>query len=168
MTTTRKSTSAAITPSRKPPLTWQRRTNSQASNTARTRPLSVVAAENAAKSPRATPEPEATLEEGEIPRSQIMQNLGSKDPSWFRQTADRGIGSAAYRRNQDDVNSDTLSKEKMGLPGMSQEPTMELEKASCPGLEDTRSVSPSRASSIRSSNGQSIDGKSTMHMSTIQ
>ncbi|KAJ3557019.1 hypothetical protein NPX13_g10016 [Xylaria arbuscula] len=53
-------------------------------------------------------------------RDQIAAALSSKDPSWFRQTADRGASSAAYRRNQvEDTQTVDLTSAQAQLPGMS-------------------------------------------------
>ncbi|RDW83218.1 hypothetical protein BP5796_04709 [Coleophoma crateriformis] len=108
-------------PSRNSPLSWQRRPESQASDRPRSRPLSMVATENAARSPRATPAFE-TDSEPTLTREQIAQSLAFKDPKWFRQTADRGLNSPAYRRNQvEDVDrSDHGSHTSRGvqMPGM--------------------------------------------------
>ncbi|KAK6524876.1 hypothetical protein TWF281_011777 [Arthrobotrys megalospora] len=57
----------------------------------------------------------------EISRDQIAKNLGSKDPSYFRQTADRGFKSAALRRDAED--SYAGSGARMALPGMSDRTT---------------------------------------------
>ncbi|KAK6346278.1 hypothetical protein TWF730_010608 [Orbilia blumenaviensis] len=53
----------------------------------------------------------------EISRDQIAKNLGSKDPSYFRQTADRGFKSAALRKDAEDSYSGGGAR--MALPGMS-------------------------------------------------
>ncbi|KAI1212873.1 uncharacterized protein F4807DRAFT_302810 [Annulohypoxylon truncatum] len=97
-------------------LSWQRRPTSQASDRSRSRPLSVVAAENLARNTPAEP----TSATETISRDQIASALSSKDPSWFRQTADRGANSAAYRKNQveDDETAD-ISPMPAQLPGMS-------------------------------------------------
>ena len=56
-------------------------------------------------------------------KSQIMQSLSSKDPAWFRQTHDRGLGSAAYRKNRDEPNSENSSwTSSVKLPGMAADP----------------------------------------------
>ncbi|KAK0718397.1 hypothetical protein B0T26DRAFT_856017 [Lasiosphaeria miniovina] len=109
-------------PPSRSPLSWQRRPPSQASD--RPRPLSVVAAENAAarSSPNPpsepTPAPEQTLT-----RDQIAQSLAGKDPTWFRQTADRGQNSPAYRRNQvEDTDVVDMSSSRVQLAGMSRSP----------------------------------------------
>ncbi|KAK6843230.1 gelsolin [Apiospora arundinis] len=100
-------------------LSWQqRRPQSQASNRPQSRPLSVVAAENAARS--STSLNEALQDSEDMSRDQIAQSLSSKDPAWFRQTADRGSSSGAYRKNQveDDERTDMTSP-RTQLPGMS-------------------------------------------------
>jgi hypothetical protein len=139
-------TSASL--SRKPTLSWQQRPNSQASERPRSRPLSIVATENAARSPRGTPEPYLTSPPGEttLTRDQIAQSLASKDPAWFRQTADRGVGSPAYRKNQvedEDRSDHGLNTSRVQMPGMSRE-TSESEKSAGAGVD--RSSSPLRIS----------------------
>ncbi|KAI0904071.1 hypothetical protein F4823DRAFT_234322 [Ustulina deusta] len=99
-------------------LSWQRRPNSQASDRSRSRPLSVVAAENATRSSNSGSEQDTTADT--VSRDQIASALSSKDPSWFRQTADRGASSAAYRRNQvEDTQTVDPSSAQTQLPGMS-------------------------------------------------
>ncbi|KAF8849013.1 hypothetical protein BDZ45DRAFT_753216 [Acephala macrosclerotiorum] len=144
-------------PSRNSTLSWQRRPTSQSSDHPRSRPLSMVATENAARSPRstATPEP-STNTESTLSREQIAQSLASKDPAWFRQTADRGIGSPAYRKNQveDEERSDHGSNSaRVQMPGMSQnapggEKAMEdpIDRSSSPSGTSTLSGSGSRQS----------------------
>jgi hypothetical protein len=119
----RASPSSAMPSSRNSQLSWQRRPDSQASERARSRPLSMIATENAARSPRATPEPSPSKDD-QIPlsREQIAQSLASKDPAWFRQTADRGASSPAYRKNQvEDANVVEIgsSSPRVQMPGMS-------------------------------------------------
>ncbi|KAI1457656.1 hypothetical protein F4805DRAFT_474947 [Annulohypoxylon moriforme] len=106
-------------------LSWQRRPTSQASDRSRSRPLSVVAAENLARNP--PPEPVSATET--ISRDQIASALSSKDPSWFRQTADRGANSAAYRKNQVEDNQPAdISLMPAQLPGMSRVSSSETPK----------------------------------------
>ena len=135
-------------------LSWQQRRPQSGSIR---RPLSV-----AASSPR-TSEPPSP--ERPASRSQIAQSLGAKDPSWFKQTADRGIGSAAYRKNQeDDVSEAGSALGRRQLPGMSRESPAEPE-ATSPPPESTRSsgsvrgsaLLPSRASTIASLSGAEDD-----------
>jgi hypothetical protein len=141
----RASPSSAM-PSRSPTLSWQRRPNSQSADLPRSRPLSMVATENAARSPRpaATPEPasESTSEQP-LSREQIAQSLGSRDPAWFRQTADRGLNSPAYRRNQveaEDRSDHGLHSGRVQMPGMSRDASRP-EKP----LDDPLDRSPSRS-----------------------
>ncbi|TVY56292.1 Advillin [Lachnellula cervina] len=119
--------STTMPPARNSPLSWQqRRPNSQASDRPRSRPLSMVATENAARSPRATPEPTSASAEPTLSRDKIAQSLATKDPAWFRQTADRGLNSPAYRRNQveDEERSDHgQSSARVQMPGMSRVPS---------------------------------------------
>ncbi|KAF2200181.1 hypothetical protein GQ43DRAFT_374455 [Delitschia confertaspora ATCC 74209] len=128
-------------------LGWQQRRSGPR------RPLSMAAPSSTKPtidSPSETPEsgsPAAPT----LSRDQIAQSLGGKDPSWFRQTADRGIGSAAYRKNQEDNLSEVGSVSgRRQLPGMSREGSAEPQ-ATSPPPENIRSSSPSRLGSIRGS-----------------
>ncbi|PNY23242.1 Villidin [Tolypocladium capitatum] len=106
---------ASTPPARSSTLSWQqRRPNSRGGS----RPLSMVAAQNATqRSLAGTQEPASTTEQPS--KEQVAQALGSKDPSWFRQTADRGLSSAAYRRNQvEDEDRLDVASVKAQLPGM--------------------------------------------------
>ncbi|PBP15472.1 gelsolin [Diplocarpon rosae] len=129
------------------PLSWQRRPISQSSDRAQSRPLSMVATENAARSPRAAPAAELSpTTEPTLSKDQITQSLAAKDPAWFRQTADRGLTSPAYRRNQveDENRSDHGSNSPHAqLPGMSRQ-FSEPDKVVDEPVD--RSVSPSRSS----------------------
>jgi hypothetical protein len=143
-TSTLKASPSSAMPSRNSPLSWQRRPNSQASDRPRSRPLSQFAAENAARSPRATPEPSsAPPDDRTFSRDQIAQSLASKDPAWFRQTSDRAGISAAYRRNQvedSDIPEMSSSHARTQLPGMSQ--TFKDERNSTNPLPATDQISP--------------------------
>ncbi|KAI9849138.1 MAG: hypothetical protein M1837_005368 [Sclerophora amabilis] len=160
------SPSSAMAPSRAATLSWQRRPTSQSSDTPRSRPLSAVASENNAnKSPRANPEP-ANPVEADLSRSQIAQSLSSKDPSWFKQTSDRGVSSPAYRRSGDKTTpSDMFAGGSMRLPGMSRESV--AEPKSSPPSESTRSTSPSRSSSVRGGSSQAIPPSSNTSVSAL-
>ncbi|CAO2652357.1 Nn.00g006400.m01.CDS01 [Neocucurbitaria sp. VM-36] len=130
-------------------LSWKQRPQSGSMR----RPLSMASRSperSAATSPRDTPEPSSP--EQNPSRSSIAASLGAKDPTWFRQTPDRGAGSAAFRKNQDDNASDVDSiSGKRQLPGMSRESTIEPEISS-PPPESLRSSSPgSRGGSARGS-----------------
>ena len=52
-------------------------------------------------------------------RADIAKSLSAKDPTWFRQTADRGASSAALRRNESESVEITPSSQKRQLPGLS-------------------------------------------------
>ncbi|KAF2259928.1 hypothetical protein CC78DRAFT_620675 [Lojkania enalia] len=134
-------------------LSWQRRPQSGSTR----RPLSQMSAsaEKRVSNPaHDTPEPSSPAASTPS-RDQIVQSLGAKDPSWFKQTPDRGIGSAAYQRSQDDCVSEMGSVSgRRQLPGMSRDSTAEPD-ASSPPPESLRSSSPSRNSSIRGSAGWS-------------
>lgn len=145
------SPSAAIPLSRAGTMSWQQRPTSRGSTGPRARPLSQVAAENSAsRSPRASEEP-PSMSEHEKSRDQIMESLGSKDSMWFRQTQERGIESAAFRRSQEVTNSGMMPMTRsVRLPGISRESTVEPEKQRGSVSESPRSSSPSRADSITS------------------
>ncbi|KAI2642754.1 hypothetical protein GGS21DRAFT_499433 [Xylaria nigripes] len=100
-------------------LSWQRRPNSQTPERSRTRPLSMVAAENAARSSNPYLEQESTASES-FSKDQIASASSSKETSWFRQTADRGASSAAYRRSQvEDTQTVDPFSPQIQLSGMS-------------------------------------------------
>ena len=115
-------TSSGTVPSpgiRTAPLSWQRRPNSQSFDKTKSRPLSMLAAENAARtSTTASPEPSSTTEQS-FTKDQIAQALSAKDPTWFRQTSDRGLNSPAFRRTQvEDEDRLDMSSMRSQLPGM--------------------------------------------------
>ncbi|CAG8957395.1 hypothetical protein HYFRA_00010821 [Hymenoscyphus fraxineus] len=117
-------------PSRNSPLSWQRRPSTQSSDPSKSRPLSRGAMENAARSPKTLSprEPTSATAEASPSREQIAQSLSDKDPSWFRQTADRGMNSPAYRRTQveDDARSDHgQNSPRVPMPGMLREASLE-------------------------------------------
>ena len=138
-----------MAPSRAGTLSWQQRPSSRGSTGSSSRPLSMLASEERASiSPRVvvgrTP---AT--DGKMSRNQISQSLGSKDPAWFKQTQDRGLGSAAFRRNQDDSPDTASLIGTKPLPGMSRESTADLDNRASSASDFGRSTSPPREGSIR-------------------
>lgn len=137
------SPSVATVPKRAGTLSWQQRPSSRAFTGARSRPLSMVNTENgAAESPRASMN-SSSEKDTAVSRHKIAQSLESKDPAWFKQTEDRGSGSAAYRKNTEDNTSDmSSSAARRQLPGLSGESSLESEKLS-PPRESGRSLSPS-------------------------
>ncbi|KAK1633561.1 hypothetical protein BDP81DRAFT_434015 [Colletotrichum phormii] len=132
------------------PLSWQRRPNSQHSDRSKSRPLSVVAAENATRtSQNPTPDPSSATEQT-FSRDQISQSLGSKDPAWFRQTADRAsVGSAANRKSQfeDTDTNDMSSMRAHQLPGMSRSSSTDLAAEQSSPTKENRLGSPLSLSS---------------------
>ncbi|OBT44714.1 hypothetical protein VE00_05263 [Pseudogymnoascus sp. WSF 3629] len=148
----RASPSSAM-PSRSPTLSWQRRPNSQSPVRSSTRPFSMIAAEPTTRSPIEKSEPPSG-DAAPMDRNEIAQSLAAKDPTWFRQTSDRGQGSAAYRKTQvevKDADEAVPNIHRVGLPGMSRTPKREYSYSS--DVKETkqadidRSSSPSRASS---------------------
>ncbi|KAF4547115.1 Hypothetical protein D9617_58g048260 [Elsinoe fawcettii] len=112
---TKTSSPSAAMPSRANTMSWQRRPQSGA----RTRPLSMLAAENASRASTEGPSDSRPTSRDEPSQQDIAKSLSSKDPSWFRQTPDRGVGSAAYRRNRDEELEVNPGSEKRHLPGLS-------------------------------------------------
>lgn len=125
-------------------LSWQRRPTSRESETPHRRPTSKALFEAPALAP-------SNFEDDQLheepTRNQIVQSLNSRDPAWFRQTAERGIGSAAYRKSNDSEETFTASG-AMRLPGMSIDLPPETD-ASSPAAASERSTSPSRNDSVR-------------------
>ncbi|KAF2997944.1 hypothetical protein E8E13_005616 [Curvularia kusanoi] len=135
-------------------LSWKQRPQSGSIR----RPLS-VAARPSSRDASTPSSPERPLS-----RTQIAASLGAKDPAYFRQTADRGIGSAAYRKNEEDNASETESIGRRQLPGMSRNSTASRESATSakepelasPPTESTPSSRPtSRGGSMRGSTAMS-------------
>ncbi|KAJ2897977.1 putative gelsolin repeat protein [Zalerion maritima] len=120
----KRSTFSGSSQARASHLSWQRRPNSQIGS--RSRPLSMVAAENAAvRSNNHSPTPD----DSSISKDQISNALSSKDPAWFRQTADRGHDSAAFRGSQvEDTERLDMSSLKTQVPGMSRDSSAEPQK----------------------------------------
>lgn len=117
-------------------LSWQQRR----------RPLSHIALENNRLQQQTSPGSRPSSPEKEHSRADIAQSLASKDPSWFKQTADRGLGSAALRRTPE---PDTVPTEVFKMPGM--ELRSKGEALASPTTDIHRSNSPSRAGSFRES-----------------
>ncbi|RYP81945.1 hypothetical protein DL769_001789 [Monosporascus sp. CRB-8-3] len=137
-------------------LSWQRRPNSQASERSRSRPLSVMAAENAARSSNTPSEPASESET--ISRDQIASALSDKDPSWFRQTADRGLNSAAYRRSQvEDEQRADFSPAKTQLPGMSRTTSTDSPKEDAEPPSGSPTSPDKLASPLSLSSAQKLD-----------
>lgn len=115
--------------------------------------MSTVASENnASQSPRAAADP-APTNDNSMSKGQISHSLGSKDPTWFKQTQDRGFGSAAFKTHQDDLLDTAFMMGSKRLPGMSTESRAEPEGCTSPALDSARSASPSREGPIRGISG---------------
>lgn len=141
-TETSKPVQSAASLARSGTLSWQRRPASRGANS---RPQSMVLEGQAQANVPSTEEPEKS-------RDQIAASLGSRDPSWFRQTADRGVGNAAYRRNKDEMAAESTSSGRRGLPGMSREASGEPTREASPApSESVRSEATSRPSTARDS-----------------
>jgi len=87
-----------------------------------------------------------------------VQNLASKDPAWFRQTADRGLNSPAYRKNQvedEDRLDHGSSSAKVQMPGMLREGSM---GQTSPEESSSRSSSPTRRNTESRATYQSSSG----------
>lgn len=96
-----------------------------------------------------------SADEQQPSRDQIAASLGARDPTWFRQTADRGTGNAnaAFRKSHDeDQGSGSLSLGRRRLPGMSRDTTTDPEPQTSPDAsESVRSDLMSRGGSVRGS-----------------
>lgn len=101
----------ATTLSRTGTLSWQQRPSSKGAGS---RPNSLVLLDSRA-SPSLGTSPTREAGGKELSRADVARSLEGKDPSWFKQTADRGIGSAAYRKNQE---NDGISGNSVQLPGL--------------------------------------------------
>ncbi|KXT14031.1 hypothetical protein AC579_10025 [Pseudocercospora musae] len=90
--------------------------------------------------------------EPEPSREQIAASLGTRDPTWFRQTADRGAGNAAFRKSKDEAQpNEATPSGRRGLPGMSRESTIEPDPQISPDTSESIKSDMSRAGSVRGS-----------------
>ncbi|KAM3449411.1 hypothetical protein MY3296_006956 [Beauveria thailandica] len=133
-------------PTRTSTLSWQqRRPNSRGGTTSR--PLSMVAAQNATQRGVARMQdpqsPAATPEHQTLTREDIAKTLGLKDPSWFRQTTERGHNSAALRKSQvEDSDTMDMSSIKARLPGMSSAPKESVASSTTSNLASPVTLNP--------------------------
>ncbi|PNS17366.1 hypothetical protein CAC42_7049 [Sphaceloma murrayae] len=142
---TKPSSPSAAMPSRANTMSWQRRPQSGM----RSRPLSMLAAENASRASTEALSDSRPTSRDEPTQQDIAESLSTKDPSWFKQTPDRGGGSAAYRRNRDEELDTGPGVEKRHLPGLSTKPSSEgLESRYLPakrsGITSPPQLSPRR------------------------
>ncbi|KXT05378.1 hypothetical protein AC578_10984 [Pseudocercospora eumusae] len=145
-------------------LTWNRRPQSQIGGSrpesqlmgsrpqsrVGSRPQSMVASKADDSLAR---EKNARDDDPEPSREQIAASLGARHPTWFRQTADRGAGNAAFRKSKDEAQpNDATPFGRRGLPGMSRESTTEPDpQISADTAESVKSDLMSRAGSVRGS-----------------
>lgn len=114
-------------------LSWQQRRPTSRIGGSSSRPLSVVATHNSAAHSKTT-----SIDEPEPSRDQIAASLSSRDPSWFKQTAERGIGSAAYRKSKDEAGmEENASAGRRGLPGLSRERSVETDRHASPPMSES-------------------------------
>ena len=126
----------------------------------------MFASENNAAKPACESADLAPASDSSMSRNQIAQSLGVKDPTWFKQTQDRGLGSAAYRRNQDDASDASSMTGTMRLPGMSRTSTVEPETRKSAPPDSVRSSSPSIGGSIRGTSRQGQNHSSSVSVSS--
>ena len=134
--------STAMPLARASTLSWQQRPSSRGSTGPRSRPVSILTSDSESPRPRQESTDRVGVGGSTKSRGQIAQSLGAKDPTWFMQTQDRGLGSAAYRKNQEELLDTTSLTGSMRLPGMSRESTIEAEDRMSPPMESVRSNSP--------------------------
>ena len=137
-----KSSARSSTPStsfsRSGTLSWQQRPSSRDSNTSRSRPLS--------RHNDGTASAAGDILNETRTREQIALSLSSKDPSWFRQTPDRGASSDAYRKSREETQHENGQNSRQ-LPGMSRESSIELKQAPFSPSARGKSMSLSQATS---------------------
>ncbi|KAK0285157.1 hypothetical protein LTR35_005359 [Friedmanniomyces endolithicus] len=162
-------------------LSWQQR---RPQSRGASRPASVVGGEdsgharNASRASRPTSgvgsedsghARNASLDQPEPSRDQIAASLGSRDPAWFRRTAERGTGSAAYRKSKDEASAgQSVASSKRVLPGLARDtPTEPSRQASPAPAENFRSEIASTPSSARDSGIASSRVSATPSNSTL-
>lgn len=122
-------------------LSWQQWHPSGSFTKARSRTLSADPTDNGAT--QGTNTDNLLLVEKPLLRNQIAQSLLLKDSTLFRQTEDRGFGSAGYRRNKDEDGLEAIiSNGRTRFPGLSRNTSLEPENHSDPASEPIRSMSP--------------------------
>ena len=114
-------------------LSWQQRPSRNGLTGPRSRPQSGLIDQNPFVPQSGKPAASDTENLGDASRNDIAKSLAQKDPSWFKQTHDRGLGSAAYRKNQESDQPGTSSTDaRRVLPGLGQVPTDEATKPNTP------------------------------------
>ncbi|KAK0936280.1 hypothetical protein LTR29_012118 [Friedmanniomyces endolithicus] len=141
-------------------LSWQQR---RPQSRGASRPISVVGSEESGHARN------ASLDQPEPSRDQIAASLGSRDPAWFRQTAERGNGSAAYRKSKDEASAgQSMASSTRVLPGLARDtPTEPARRASPAPVENARSEVTSAPNSARDSGIASSRVSATPSSSTL-
>ena len=148
----------ATAPTRSKPLSWQQRPNGL--HGPRSRPASFLERRGTVRNQSSSPQPPKN-DQQEPSRDDIAKSLAAKDPSWFRQTADRGEGSAALRRSQAQDEEKPLIEKKQ-LHGMSNKsPTPEQVESGAKCLVTPSSEPPSFVGSTQSK-GSPLEGDTTI------
>ena len=158
---------ASMTLGRAGTLSWQQRRSSPGSAGTVSQPVSVAATDASPLQPQREGEYKARVDDSVTSRSQIAQSLGSKDPTWFKQTQDRGSGSAAYRRNQDEFLDDQPKSGSISLPGMSRESVTKSESRMDTSLDSVRSGSPFSEVSIQSISREGYHHSKSAYVSSV-
>lgn len=154
----------ASTPTRSP-LSWQQRPGSVRGP----RPISLV--ERARASPLtsstsvahrddiAASQSKVAPQTVDPPKGDFSTTLASKDPSWFRQTPDRGVGSTAFRKGSETVDStEKFPTTPQRLHGIAKSPASTYNSSSTERqASETSPQSTTASESISSHNG----GRST-------
>jgi len=126
-------------PARSGTLSWQQRPGSLRG--VRSRPISLAAE----RAPSPLAKPSAPAEDESMSREDISRRLAARDAAFFKQTADRGTSSAAFRRNQvEDSDVVDTSANRMRLHGLSSTAQKDIPSADEP---TATLASPSNASS---------------------
>lgn len=138
--------STALKSKRVGTLSWQQRHPSGGFTKARSSTLSAVSTDKCAT--QGTNTNNSFLVEEPLSRNQIAKSLLLKDPTWFRQTEDRGFGSAGYRRNKYENGFEAIiSNGRTRFSGLSRDTSLEPENHSDPS-EPIRSASPFMDASV--------------------
>ena len=122
---------ASGVPTRANTLSWQQRPSRNGPSGPRSRPQSGLVNQSAITPHLQKMEASLAKDDEQVSRDDISKKLAQKDAAWFKQTQDRGIGSAAYRRNQEtEVTKLPSSVERRRLPGLEHEINPVLENTS--------------------------------------
>ncbi|OQO05825.1 hypothetical protein B0A48_09920 [Cryoendolithus antarcticus] len=148
-----KPSSSAAMPSRTGTVKWQQRPTSRG---VESRPTSSASAKSS------EPIKRVEVEKPGASREQIAAQLGARDPAWFRQTADRGVGNAAFRKSKEEQGSEeSVVSKRRGLPGMSRETSLEPMRTNSPAPATVTSETPSKDSSALRWSSRASDATST-------